>query len=553
MRKTVIVLVCCTATLLTAYTGYRGYKVWKRDHMMSLARQFAAKSDARNTLLSLQQVLRSDPRNIEGARMMAQLMEAARSPSALLWRSRVVELNPHSLDDRLALAQTALIFGDYASATNALEGVEAAGRKTATYHNIAGAVASTANLRAEAEAHFLEAARLEPTNLVPQLNLAVVCLHGTNALAMADARASLARISSHPAFRCKALRELVVDALDCRQTNDALALSRDLVQEPSSTFSDRLLRLDVLKATQDPQFKGTLAADQREAGTNTAKLYELSLWQMNRMGPEDTLVWLQSLPRNLQTTQPAALLAAECHSGLEDWRGLSGSLTNQNWGELEFLRHAFLARAMRGQDLGLASKEEWELALRAANGQKASLVMLLHRAAQWKWQSEGEDLLWTIVNQNPGETWAVQTLGQILYSEGRTRSLMMFYSQELKRSPADLALKNNVAITALLLEAGELKPHELAREVYQLAPTNASYASTYAYSLLLQQKGAEALKVIEKLKPQELAHPAIAGYYAIILRANGNPAKAKTYLELSSKARLLPEEQKLFENAKSGA
>jgi Flp pilus assembly protein TadD len=103
-----------------------------------------------------------------------------------------------------------------------------------------------------------------------------------------------------------------------------------------------------------------------------------------------------------------------------------------------------------------------------------------------------------------------------------------------------------------LLEANELKPHELAREAYELAPTNASYASTYAYSLLLQQKGADALKVIEQLKPQELAHPAIAGYYAIILKATGNPAKAKTYLELSSKARLLPEEQKLFENAKSG-
>jgi len=207
---------------------------------------------------------------------------------------------------------------------------------------------------------------------------------------------------------------------------------------------------------------------------------------------------------------------------------------------------------MRGQDLVAAFKGEWESALKGANGQKANLEMLLRLAAQWKWQSEGEDLLWTIVNQYPDENWAVQTLSQTLYAEGQTRSLMKLYSQELKRSPESLAIKNNLAMTALLLEAYELKPHDLAREVYQSAPTNASYASTYAYSLLLQKKIAEALKVVEKLKPQELAQPSVAGYYALILKANGNAAKAKNYLELASKARLLPEERKLFDKAKVG-
>jgi len=553
MRKLIIIFLCCTVALLAGYAGYRGYKVWKQNRMMNLAHAFAAKGDGRNVLLCVQQVLRSNPQHLEASRMMAALLEGGRSSGALLWRSRVVELNPKSLDDRLALAQSAMMFRDYMVATNALEGVDPAGRKTAAYHNVAGVVAAASNQRAEAETHFLEAARLEPTNPAPQLNLAVVRLHGTNASAMAEARTTLTRISSSsPALRCQALRELVGDSLRSRQTNAALALSRDLVQQTNSTFSDQLLRLDVLKGSQNVEFKPALAAYQREAGTNTAKIYELSMWQMTRIGPKDTLAWLQSLPKNTQTNQPVTLLAAECHTMLRDWRGLNGALTNQNWGELEFVRHAFQTRALRGLDLTAAAKAEWEQALKTANGQKASLVMLLRLAAQWGWQSDAEELLWTIVNQYPGEQWAFRALGQALFAGGRTRPLMMLYSQQVKRSPSDLGARNNLAMIALLLDAQELKPHELAREVYGKAPTNAAYASTYAFSLLLQKKNAEALKVFEQLKPQDLELPAIAGYYGLVLKATGNKEKARIYLNWASKGSMLPEEKKLFDQARAG-
>jgi len=114
--------------------------------------------------------------------------------------------------------------------------------------------------------------------------------------------------------------------------------------------------------------------------------------------------------------------------------------------------------------------------LKAANGQKGSLVMLLRQAAQWNWQSEGEDILWTIINRYPGEQWAIQTLSQALYAGGRTRSLMQLYSQESKRVPSDLSAKNNLAMTPAPGRAG-IQPYDLAREVYQKSPTNASYVS----------------------------------------------------------------------------
>src|SRR5580658_2068578 len=114
MRKLFMIVLCCTVVLLGGYAGYRGYRVWKNKHLMNLGHEFLVKSDGRNAVLSVQEVLRSDPSNLDATRMMAQLAEASRSPGALMWRSRVVELDPHSLQDRLALAQTALTMREYA-------------------------------------------------------------------------------------------------------------------------------------------------------------------------------------------------------------------------------------------------------------------------------------------------------------------------------------------------------------------------------------------------------------------------------------------------------
>jgi predicted Zn-dependent protease len=178
--------------------------------------------------------------------------------------------------------------------------------------------------------------------------------------------------------------------------------------------------------------------------------------------------------------------------------------------------------------------------------------MLLRLAAGWNWAPEGEELLWTIVNRYPQEKWANQALTRVLIANGRTQSLMQLFKQETERNPSDLTAKNNLAMTALLLGAKELNPNALAQQVYRQAPTNASFASTYAYSLYLQGKSAEALKVMQRLKPRDLDSPDRAGYYGLILKKMGSNAEAKNYLDLSSKARLLPEERTLFDRAKIG-
>lgn len=555
MRKIFIIILCSVAVLLSGYAGYRGYKVWKNKHLLSVGREFMTKSDRRNAALSAEEVLRSDPRNVEAMRVMAQLAEASRSPSALVWRSRVVELAPHSLDDRLALVQTALTMRDFATASNTLEAVDPADRQSASYLNIAGLVAAETRNFDQAEKDFIEVSRLDPQNPSPQLNLAIVRLHTTNAVELAEARATLQRLASNPTnsdLRCKALRELTLDAAGHRQTDAELALSKQLMQETNSTINDRILRLEVLRETKNADFHSTLASYQRDAATNKANIYELAKWEMGKYSLRETLAWLQSLPVSTQTNQPATLLIAECYAAAKDWKKLDGWVSKQKWPEMEFLRHALLSRALRGEDLATTSKTEWEQALKAANANKQSLVMLLKLAAEWQWLNEGEDLLRTIVNRFPDEKWAKRALTKTLLESGQTRELMQLFSEDLKKNPADLAAMNNLAAVALLLDAKEFKPNDLAKQVYERVPTNSSFASTYAFSLYLQGKNAEALKVMQQLTPKDLETPSIAGYYGLILKATGSNAKAKAYLDWTARGRLLPEEQKLFTQAKMG-
>src|SRR5205814_6811682 len=140
----------------------------------------------------------------------------------------------------------------------------------------------------------------------------------------------------------------------------------------------------------------------------------------------------------------------------------------------------------------------------------------------WNWPQESEDLLWAIVNRYPKEKWATASLAERLWLSDRTRSLLSLYAKMLQDQPGDLGVMNNLAMTALLTQAWEKKPHELALQVYNEECTNASFASTYAFSLLLQQKPAEALKVMNQLTPKQLEAPGVAIYYGLVLKASGD-------------------------------
>jgi Flp pilus assembly protein TadD len=568
MRKFIILVSSCVALLLVGYTSYRGFQVWKQRHGIAMAKAYFAKGNARGAFLSLQSVLRANPRNIEACRMMAAMLEMDHLPSSLMWRQLVVELDPQSLDDRFILAQTALAQRNYALATNALAGTPQAAKQTAAYHNIAGTAALLGGNPAEAEAHFSEAVRLDPNDPLPQMDLAVVRLHQTNALDMAEARIALQRVilsSTNASLQNQARRELIVDAMRFKDVPTALNLSQDLAQSANASFSDKLLRLAVLKKTQNAEFRPVLAACEKEAASDPATIAELGQWQSVNLSSAEALDWIRHLPMPMQTNLLVEMLAAKCQFQMGDWTGLKSALDKQIWtdpahpgADVEFMRHAFIARCLRSQNLAEASSAEWLVAVKAASSSHSSLMQrygmgqLYELSAAWNWQTEKEQVLWTVVNQFPEERWAFPILRHDLIVGHRTHSLAQLLSIMYKRNPDNLVIENDLASIAMLVGDQGLRPYELARHVFEKEPKNPYYASTYAFSLYLQGKNGEALKVMQTIAPADLKEPSIAAYYGLMLKANGDKLEARKYLDQTGKSQFLPEEEALFAQARAG-
>lgn len=551
MRKLFIAVLVLCILGVTGFAGYRGYKIWKQKHLMKLARDYLVKSDARNALLSVQQALRSNPRNLEAVRMMADFAEMADAPTAVFWRGRVVELDPMSFTNRMELARTAVAAGDAPTAQKAVASVDPASQKTPLYHNMAGAVAVASKDFAEAEKHFVEVARLEPTNPVARLNLALLRLQSTNASTVKEARAILVGLCADQRVRADAVRQVELEAVRRGDLITALAYSSDLLKETNAAFSDRLLHLAILRDTKNSQAVPFLLRVQQESADNPLKVYAVSKWMLSEGQAREALAWMQGLPAQSVTNGPVPMIRAECLVAAKDWTGLQNALTNQNWAEMEFLRMAYNARALRERGSEVAAKAEWSGAVKATANRLDRAALLLRTVVSWNWTTEQEDVLWVIVNRFPKEKWAFLTLAEKLNNAGHTQKLLTLYRRFAEVDPANLSAKNNLAMTALLLSAWDRRPHEVALEVYNKDPRNPFYASTYAYSLYVQNKTNEALKVLEQLSAQQLEDERISGYYGLVLQCNGNSTKAKKYFDLASHAKMLPEERKMLDQART--
>jgi tetratricopeptide (TPR) repeat protein len=548
-------LVGCVVLAACGYGGYRGYKSWRQKRFVKQARQFLESGEERKALISLQRAIRSNAKDVEALRLMAGMAEREGSPAALVWRQRVVDLVPDSMNDRLSLAQNAVMFRDFGIATNALAGVLEADRKTAEFHNVAGAVASTLGQLQEAEAHFAEAARINTADPSVQLNLAVVRLQTTNAQSLAAARTALSALTTgatNSSLRCRAYRELVYDALRSGQTNQALTFTETLLKEPEAAFSDRLLRLDVLGANANTNIVESLVAVRNESTNSLAAVNQMILWEMKKIHPARILDWIGTLPEEYQTNAAISLMTSDVRVVLQDWAALAKALETQNWGAMEFMRHAFRSLALRRQNLKDGADVEWGLTMKATGSELGPLNMLLRVAAQWRMPEEMREILNVISTRHPKEQWAAQMLIQNLYNEGQTRPLLSLLNRQLAANPGDLTLKNNVAMTAMLLEANELKPHDLARQVFDASPTNRAFVSSYAFSLHQQGRHEEALTIMDRLSQEQREVPSIAGYYALILKANGKNDLAKRYFELAKDEKMLPEERKLMDRSQAG-
>ena len=551
IKKTVIFIAVIMAVGLAGWFGRKVYQKTTERHLVAEARTFLAKKDVRNASLCLQRAIQINSLNPETCSLSADMLEADGSPAALGWRIRAAQLRTNNVAYRLAWAETALRMNELPSAVQALRGIDEKNRTTAAFHKLAGTLAWDYHGAADAEKEFSAALKLEPTNQVVLLNLATVHLASTNQTVVEGARTFLEQVPRNSPLYLTSVRYLAEDAVAHKLFDRALFYSREIVADTNANFADRLSQLTLLRQTGNAEYGDYKLSLDKEAMGSPGKVLALAHWVQAQDGAATAMTWLQGLPATMQTNQPVPLAMTDCQVALKDWNGLLASTDRQEWGELNYYRLALGALASRNLGDDRRSDAEWQKALQLSSHRLDRLERLNQVTSGWQWPAERKEVLEGVLAQFPKEMWAGEQLVAMLYSDGKTRAMADVLDKMNAANPTDGRLKNNLASVLLLLKSDMDKANRLASESYGLSPNDPFVDCTYAYSLILQSKPTEAVKVMDQINAEYLKNPSVAAYYGVVEALAGHKDAARAPLKLAERAHLLPEELDLVRRTES--
>jgi predicted Zn-dependent protease len=532
-----------------AFGGYRGYGVWRKSHLSKQTQDFFARGDYPSAVLVARRLLQRDPDSLAACRVMADTAEMAGRRESLTWRERIVSLEPNVPGHKVALAATAMRFGQLDFARKVLDSVKTEASGNVKFHQLAGGIAVADKNSALAETEFAAALQLEPNNQQLVLNLASVRLTSPDPGTKEKGRAELAKLAEKSDLRLDSLRALTSDALANNSLVSAEKWASELKTEKSATFADLLLYLEATYRTDG----GQSLRDAETAATKSPAAASAFITWMNRRGLAQTaLDWALALPREILNIQPVPLAVAEAYSFLQNWTGLQAWVDGKDWGGEEFLRLAVLSHALHhltpADRSSMESQTAWSAALKATKSQPSNLAAIAQLAEGWGYADDAAEAWWLIANGNENAREALTALQRLYKSKQNSHGLLRVAKRALELNPADLVAANNCASLGLLL-SGDSSARRLALKLHKENPGNAIFSTTYAFALFTEGKTNDALKMMETLKDAQLRHPAIAAYYFMMLVENGSMERAHLFLSAANRAQLLPEEQQLLTTA----
>lgn len=549
---TIGVLVGFIALCFLCYFGYRWYAHFEANRLVRRAAAFLSGGDARQAGLSARRAQQLDPNNLGPVRELAQISEAVEDKSALEWRRKACELNPGSIDDSLSLAECAIRFKELGAAEKALGTIPPENRETARFHAVSGQLAESRQNAAEAETQWKKAVEAEPSNKVYQLQYGALLARSADRQKQSLGGDALERLRADKDFRARATRALITSRLALRRDpEDTLKLTRELQAYSEATFTDRILYLDLLRQLKDPGFSQYLTTIESDAVSKPANLGALFSWMTANGMSLLAIDFSRTISPEKIDQWPVPVSIAEAYVRVADWPKLGQFVANRNWGRFEFLRRAYAALALRGQNKTTEASREWDNAQKDASSDAEFVKALCKTVSGWGWHQEATDLLWSLTKFPEMRASALRELYSEAIEAGDTPTLYRVLTRLVELEPQDESLQNNLVLVSLLVNSNVAWANKTAADLYHRDSSNVGFASTYAFALYSKGDQKGALNVMEQIGPDKLQEPSLAAYYGLFLAANGEKEKARTALELAETGKLLPEEKLLVKKARS--
>jgi predicted Zn-dependent protease len=531
------------------WTGRHFYAQWQEKRLVGIAQRSIEGGDEKTASVAARSVLQLKPNSTGAARVVAQLADRAGDPAALDWWGKVAAARNHSVEDLLAWARCALHFKNNETAQRALSQVPPESRERADYHAITASLAQDHHDTEGAEREWKAAVRLAPAENSYALQLGSLQVQSADAQRRDAGARLLNGLRSDPKQRVPATRALITDGIAHRgNVSEIVQLARDLSAYPEAASRDRLLYLGLLHRVDPAAFSSYLSDLETRSRTQPAELADLLNWMSQNNLNLLAADYLKSVPAEQLNKWPVPLAMADVYIRLKEWRKLETSTKSSGWYESEFLREAYLARALREQNKMVGAEHEWAAAIKAASTRPEATLALARVVSEWGWDKEAVEVWWELSKNSEKRSEALQTLYRHYAGHGDTPGLYKVLVRLNESEPTNLDVQNNLAQISLLLNVQPEDARRMAADIYQKQPSNPVYATTYAYALLTKGRVAQAAKVMNLLSEQQLRDPAVSAYYGICLAAAKDP-RAREFLEIGKRAPLLPEEKALIEKA----
>ena len=531
------------------------YQRWNAGRQVRHGEESIARGDFKHAMLEARSALEVNPMDPAATRIMARGLEGAGAAAmAMTWRSRLDSLVPGDPENLLAWAADSMKAGDLAATERVLGMIDPA-RQSAVFHGIAAQLSMARRDIPAAEKHWTEAVRMDPKNDQYRLPLAKIQLHSPDSQLRTAATSTLKELGEKKPRNVEAIRILLGEALRHEDWKQADALSASLVSDPSATFAEKLDRLAALRKMDTQDAPGYLTELRKEALTNPNDLYLLFMWMNQHDLALMVSEWARTLPPDVIGVPPTCVAVADAYVRGSEWQRLKEYLDERAWGEWDYMRRAFLARAQERLNEVEMAVQEWQDGISAARSRGDATLRLermVRLAIGWGWEQRAQEVMWGMAGSPNCPRWMLDALWLIAIENKDTAQLQKLAGILAQADSKSAVFRNNFAFFSLLIRSEDGNPHREAERLFTENPGDASIAVTRALSLSQQGKIADAVALTGSIPAAELKKPQIALYHAIFLTAAGESAKAAEFLAVAQDRKMFPEEKTMLERARLG-
>lgn len=532
------------------------YLRWDAKARIERAEQAMTAKDYQRAAMIARTVLSANPMDVNATRVIARLLDASGSPEAAQWRSRVDSLEPGNPENILAWAAAEIKSGDITTAERVLNMLEPAARENATCHAILAQICQARRETEAAAKHWAEAVRLDPQEPRHRLALGAIGQRSQDVKQRDEAIAMLTEMAGNTPPSPEAIRLLLEYALRLEDWKRADELSKVLVADSGATFADKLQRLSALRKINAQEAPGYLVALRTECLANPDDLYLLLMWMNQHDLAMMVSEWSRTLRGEIIGVPPVCVAVADAYARGTEWQRLREFLDARSWGEQDYLRRGFLARALERLDDAETGAQEWKDGIAAARSRgdsRGRLERMARLAIGWGWDQRAQEVMWSLAGSPSCPRWMLDVLWQIAIGRSDATQLQKLTGVLAQCDSKSIASRNTHAFYSLLVRSEDGDAHREAERLHQENPDDPAIAVTRALSLYQQGKTAEAVALTGSLPADELNKPQPALYHAIFLTAAGDGAKAVGFLSAAQGRKMFPEEKTILERARMTA